>query len=74
MPEWMFDRLLDLSASISGALLVLWFSRPWLKRRGGAALLYASWLSVLLVPLVATAPAPRMPAPVAQVRRRVRTT
>lgn len=66
MTEWMLGRLFDFSAAITGALLVLLLCRPWLRRRGGAVLLYASWICVLVVPLAALPPAPRMPTAVAQ--------
>lgn len=41
--------------------------RPWLRRRGGAALLYASWWCVPVVLACALLPRPRMPPNVAQV-------
>ncbi len=67
MIEWVLGMLFDFSAAVTGALLLLLLCRPWLRRRGGAVLLYASWTCVLVAPLAALPPAPRLPTPVAQV-------
>ncbi len=67
MTEWGTARLVDLTALFSAAVLLLLLMRPWLRRRGGATLLYAIWIQVPVVLLVLLLPKPVMPPPVAQV-------
>lgn len=61
------SSLVGWSVLFTVAVACLALVRPWLRRRGGAALLYASWWCVPVVLACALLPRPRMPPNVAQV-------